>query len=273
MTTTLSALFAGLIAMVVPWLVEKLGGRLGGVIGTLPTTIVPAVAGIWLATGNPEALAIAMAAVPAGMLVDAGFLYTWRVLPPRLPGGPLWQRLALVSVASLATWAVLALMTLRGVEVALSAGITPVLLGIGFIALHLLVGILACLGDLPAPKGRNPVSLSGLAARGLLAALAVGGSVAIAGLDLPALAGLSSVFPAIFLTTMISLWWAQGEAVQAGAVGPMMLGGASVGGYALVAMWSLPNLGLVAGSGLAWLVAVCLFTAPSALWLQRKGGR
>ena len=43
----------------------------------------------------------------------------------------------------------------------------------------------------------------------------LGGSIA---------AGVTAVFPAIFMTTMISLWLSQGEAVQVGAVGPMMLG-------------------------------------------------
>ena len=39
----------------------------------------------------------------------------------------------------------------------------------------------------------------------------------------------------IFLTTMVSLWLSQGEAVPSGAVGPMMLGASSVAVYALLA--------------------------------------
>ena len=35
--------------------------------------------------------------------------------------------------------------------------------------------------------------------------------------------GIFSIFPAIFLTTMVALTLAQGVQVQAGAVGPMML--------------------------------------------------
>ena len=59
--------------------------------------------------------------------------------------------------------------------------------------------------------------------RGLLAALAIGFSVSMAQLS-ELVAGVMSTFPAMFLTTMVGLWISQSEAVQAGAVGPMMLG-------------------------------------------------
>ena len=43
----------------------------------------------------------------------------------------------------------------------------------------------------------------------------------------------------IMRIAMIALWLAQGEAVQAGAVGPMMLGSSAVAGYALLASETL----------------------------------
>jgi hypothetical protein len=46
-------------------------------------------------------------------------------------------------------------------------------------------------------------------------------------------AGLASAFPAIYGTTMVSLWWSQGSHVQSGAVGPMILGGTAVSGFAM----------------------------------------
>ena len=80
----------------------------------------------------------------------------------------------------------------------------------------------------PAPKGKNSVSKKILAARGIVAAMAIGIAVLISSLGMPLLAGLASVFPAIFLTSMIALWLAQGPSVPLGAAGPMMMGGASV---------------------------------------------
>src|SRR5690606_6179878 len=97
-----------------------------------------------------------------------------------------------------------------------------------------------------------------LLGRGLLAGAAVGVAVAIGGAGFPLLAGMASVFPAIFLTTMVSLWLAQGEAVPLGAVGPMILGSTSIAGYALAALG--PGLGAAA----AWVVGAGVSVATLA---------
>ena len=79
--------------------------------------------------------------------------------------------------------------------------------------------------------------------RGLAAATAIGIAVQFASMGLPIIAGLASVFPAIFLTTMVALWVAQGADVPTGAAGPMMLGGSSVGMYSLIAPYAVPEYG------------------------------
>jgi hypothetical protein len=79
-----------------------------------------------------------------------------------------------------------------------------------------------------------------------------------------------AVFPAIFMTTMISLWISQGQAVQAGAVGPMMLGGTSVSVFALLAAWSVPALGITVGILVSWFGAVIGVTVPAWAWLKRR---
>ena len=121
----------------------------------------------------------------------------------------------------------------------------------------------------PTPKGDNAVSTTVLLARGSMAAAAIGVAVWMAGLGFPLLAGLASVFPAIFLTSMVALWLAQGPTVPQGAAGPMMLGGVSVAVYANVAMWSMPAFGAVVGSLVAWLVAVLGWSIPAFLVLRR----
>jgi len=121
----------------------------------------------------------------------------------------------------------------------------------------------------PTPKGSNAVSTTVLLARGSMAAVAIGVAVWMAGLGFPLLAGLASVFPAIFLTSMVALWLAQGATVPQGAAGPMMLGGASVAVYANVAMWSMPALGAVLGSLVAWFAAVVGWSIPAFLVLRR----
>jgi hypothetical protein len=65
-TVLLAALMAGVVATTVTVLIEKSGGGLGGILGTIPTTIIPASIGIASEGGN-DALIISLAIVPSGM--------------------------------------------------------------------------------------------------------------------------------------------------------------------------------------------------------------
>lgn len=267
-TALLSAVFAGLVAIGATLAVERWGGRLGGVLGSIPTTIVPASFGILAGSASDQAYQQAMLAVPAGMLLNAGYLLLWRLLPPLIPTAS--HRLPLVLVGSLLGWLTGAVLVVLGASfwIQAKAPLLPVAL-LTTLALVVL-GLRACLRPWPAPKGSRRVGPLTLLARGALAALAVGGSVLIASTGQPLLAGLASVFPAIFTTTMVSLWISQGEAVPTGAVGPMMLGSASVAIYALAASALVPALGPLAGNGLAWLCAAMGLSLPAALWLTRR---
>ena len=53
-TIILSALFAGFVAILVTVAIEKWGGIVGGVLGTLPTTIVPAAMGMYVEAGKED---------------------------------------------------------------------------------------------------------------------------------------------------------------------------------------------------------------------------
>jgi len=68
----------------------------------------------------------------------------------------------------------------------------------------------------------------------------------------------------------VSLWLVQGEAVPAGAVGPMMLGSTSVAAYAVLAAFLLPAWGLWAGSLSAWLICALGITLPLTLWTRSR---
>ena len=139
--------------------------------------------------------------------------------------------------------------------------------GLAGLAVIVGVGAWACRGTLAAPTGTNTVPVRVLVGRGALAGCAIAAAVLVGSLGHPLAAGVASVFPAIFLTTMVALWLSQGEAVQAGAVGPMMLGSAAVASYALFAAFAMPALGLVGGAAAAWLAAVSTTTVPAWWWL------
>lgn len=263
-----AAALSGAVAIVVTLAIERFGGVVGGLLGTLPTTIVPASFGIgWTSDGAGPVFVTAMAAVPVGMLVNASFLWLWRVLPPRLPDRSLSQRLTSMVALSMTGWALLAIPTMTLLNGIADPSVAW-WLGATALAANAVLGALASRQPRPAPAGRRAVGPSMLLARGSLAAIAVGLATAIAQSGDGVLAGVVSVFPAIFLTTMVGLWVAQDEAVPAGAVGPMMLGSTSVGGYALTITLLAPSLGLGPGALLSWVIAVLGCTLPSGAWLH-----
>ncbi|MBO85291.1 MAG: hypothetical protein CL927_08025 [Deltaproteobacteria bacterium] len=259
---------AGLVAIGATVAVERLGGRLGGLLGTLPTTIVPAAAGIWTASSDPDAFVASMAAVPVGMWVNVLFLLVWREAPARLPKAALSLRLALMVCVSLAVWAVVATAAVFVMSQLENLGITAMVPGVCCAGLSLTFGLWSTWRPRPAPKGKRTVGSVTLAARGVLAAAAISGAVLLASVAGPLISGVASVFPAIFLTSMVSLWWSQGEAVQGGAVGPMMLGSTAVSVYAIFAAFLLPIAGVATGSVIAWALSVVIITLPAFGWIQ-----
>ncbi len=266
---------AGLVAIGATVAIERLGGRLGGILATLPTTIIPASIGIWGKTNvvgqDPvEFYQAAMFAVPSGMLLNAGFLWLWRVVPPYLSGVSVRARLTQMTALALTLWALGAVTAvyLQG-QISDIASLQSVALALT--AFMATVGWLATRTVRAAPKGSRAVSVGTLATRGLFASAAIACSIWLATVAGPLAAGMASVFPAIFLTTMVAVWWSQGEAVQGGAVGPMMLGSTSVSAYAILAAWWIPTLGVALGATLAWVVSVTAVSVPSALWVGRSG--
>jgi hypothetical protein len=262
----LSALFAGLVATGVTLAIERWGGLVGGVLGTVPSTIVPAAAGMYL-SGNQDELLQSMAIVPLGMLLNALFLGVWVMLPNHLSTR---RPLLVTTLVSLIVWACAGVALLAVIGEATSQGVSN--WAIGFVGLFLLIALAVRfnLKARPTPKGSRQVQWPVLVGRGAAAAFAIGCAVWLSSQGLPLLAGLAAVFPAIFLTSMVALWLAQGETVPQGAAGPMMLGGVSVAVYALVVMWSIPVLGPVLGSLLAWFASVGGWSYPVYLILRRR---
>ena len=263
-TILLSAAFAGLVAIAVTLAIERWGGIVGGILGTLPTTIVPAAIGMYLAGGQDD-LETSLSLVPFGMVLNSLFVGAW-VLYPRLR-----QNVSVLEMTgvSLSLWAILAIILTLVLDLAIGNNSQFM---IGIIGMFILV----CLGmwmtwrPADAPRGSRSVSRGVILSRGIAAATAIGVAVYLSGLGMPLIAGLASVFPAIFLTTMVGLWISQGPEVPTGAAGPMMLGGSSVGAYALIAIWALPEHGMVLGSIISWLSAVLVTSIPAYYWLQYR---
>ena len=258
----LSALFAGIVATLVTIAIEKFGGRTGGVLATIPTTIVPAAFGMYSISSEAE-FAQSMSIVPFGMMVNAIFLLVWIHAPQRLG-------LSLIgtTILSLVAWSVVGSLALLGSSELQSSGIDAFLFALSGLGLLILLGVWATWTSRSAPRGSRSVRPVVLVLRGSAAALALGIAVWFSSLSYPFVSGLISTFPAIFLTSMIALWLAQGQDVPQGAAGPMMLGGASVGVYAVVAIVLFPMLGPVGGSIVSWLISILIWTIPAYVYLQ-----
>jgi hypothetical protein len=264
----LAATLAGLVAIAVTVAIEKFGGVIGGILGTIPTTIVPAAAFMWMAEPNSDAFDPAMGMVPVGMLLNAIFLWLWRVVPPRIPSWDFGKRLTIITTINLSMWFAGAAIsvTLFPEQKSMSVGLIALIIGV-------LLGLWISLDHKPAPRGKNRVGPLMLACRGIAAATAIGLAVWLSQLGSPLLAGMASVFPAIFLTSMVALWIAQGEDVPSGAVGPMMLGAMSVSFYALLATFTLPEYGVLIGSVITWVASIGFVSVPAALWLRFNDNR
>lgn len=267
-TAALSGLAAGCVAVLATVAVERLGGVAGGLIATLPTTIIPAAAGLAAAL-SPEDFAAAMFAIPPGMLVNVGVLSLWRYAPDRLP--PAWTagtRVGALAAASVALWAA------GATAFVLATPLHGVAVGVVCTLAIAAAGVAMCVAPLPAPKGERRVGFAELAARGGAAALAIGAAVALGSVD-DVLGGVAATFPAIFLTTMVALALAHGEAVPLGATGPMVLGSSAVAAFALLAAALVPALGggRVAGAlALTWVLSVGGVSLPAAALLRWRQG-
>jgi hypothetical protein len=269
----LPALFACALATGVTVAIERLGGRRGGLLGTLPSTIVPAAIGLLAVSPSLSSFQEAMFITPAGMLVNTLFLLMWRLLPPRLPNWGSITRLGVCLTLSLLGWALLAWCAIHLTTSLVAAGLGQSPMALCVIAITILIGVIACKHNPPDPRTAQRVSIPQLVSRGLIAGTAIGSSVWLGETAGPLIAGMAAVFPAIYLTTMCILWFTHGETVGAGAIGPMMLGGASVSTYAWLAAWWLPMFGPIGGTLAAWSVAVAVITIPSWLWLTRVGAK
>jgi hypothetical protein len=262
----LFSLFAGIVAILVTLSIERFGGLIGGVLGTIPSTIIPAAAGVYLIDGE-EGLLSSMSIVPLGMMVNGLFLGVWILLPKYISNYK--NPLIITTISSILTWALFALLALKVASFSQTSGISSPMLGLFGLFCLFSVSIFFNIKTRPSPKGDNKVPLLILSIRGLAAAIAIGTALILAQIGQPLVAGLASAFPAIFLTSMVALWLSQGITVPQGAAAPMMLGGASVAVYSLIVMWSIPSYGIILGSIIAWILSVGLWSIPAFLLLRK----
>ena len=155
-TIILYGVFAGLVAILVTVAIEKFGGFIGGVLGTVPSTIIPAAAGVYALEGD-EALTASMSVVPIGMLINGMFLGVWIILPKYIARESF--KLPLTVVSSLITWAILAFFSLVIAREVTDGIISEMMLGVIGLVLLAIQAIMFNLKNREAPKGMNKVPI------------------------------------------------------------------------------------------------------------------
>jgi hypothetical protein len=264
----IAGLLAAAAATVVTVLVERWGGLVGGVLGTTPSTIIPAAIAIAAATSNADSVRYTMYTVPLAMGCDVLLLAAWRVLPPCLPEAMSNTKQALVlAAASLVMWVIPAtlvwLLMTQWLETLEAVQLSGALALVATAAL----GLFSSYNLPPTPAGNEAVSVVVLVVRGLGAGLSIFAAVMSAAVS-PSLSGLLAAFPAIFLTTMVSVYIAQGRNTTVGAVAPMMLGSTSVSVFALMFAELNPGLGAGVAAVCAYIIAIVGASVPTTIWLR-----
>jgi len=237
-----------------------------------PTSIIPSCVG-FTAQSDTNGLIKACFTVPAGMLLNAGFILLWRHLPAKLPlKYTKNERLIIMVIITVFAWIIAAFLFVIIMQFIQSGdqSIISVVVGILFFIIQLLTGIfLVYLKPKEAPKGKSKVPFLILLCRGFLAGIVVSVAVLLSKFNDIA-AAMISIFPAIMLTSMISLWLSHGEQITVGAAGPMLTGTLSVSAYAMLFSIIEPYVGIIAAPFICYTFSITCFSIPIVLLLRHS---
>lgn len=232
---------SALVVILVTIIAEKYGTKTGGIIGTLPSTIIIAFLFIALDKGIMFA-ADSVAVVPAEMGINLIFLLLFAVLSPR--------KLTIAVTGSLLGWTVLTAVIFYSnlTSIALSLGLYLVFFLLSFLILDKKKKITS---HDTIKVHYTPLKLLG---RSLIAGTVIAIAVSFSNLG-TTLSGIFSVFPAIFLSTMLISHREHGPQFTGAMAKGMIYGSPSVVSYAVGIHFFYPALGILAGTLSAFLIA------------------
>ncbi|MCK5253246.1 MAG: hypothetical protein KAQ96_09855 [Thermoplasmata archaeon] len=221
---------------------ERMGTKVGAVVTTLPSSAVVAFYFFAVEQG-PEFAAQAAVVVPAEMGINVVFLGVFVAMSRR--------GLPTALVAALGGWTIM------------SAILYLADIGILFVSWAVFLALIACTTVwlrsshrfYQMPGKHIHYTVGELAFRGLFAGLMISLSVVGAAMGGPVVAGILSVFPAIFTSTMVILYLRQGREFT-GAVGTVMVvSSTNVVVYTTVIHFAYPEVGLGWGTSVALAIS------------------
>ena len=226
----ISASLAFFMSIAVAYLIETFGGAVGSVIGTIPSTILPAA--YILMTEESKTIEqrteSLLACVFGVFATNIFFMPCWKLIPPKLPKTWSNKKMVLVtSFFSLLVWFIVALAATYLQSFVKGYGFSMWAFSLLVMCFMSICGLILCWRLPPTPAGKNKVKWYINLIRGCGTFVVMFISGVLSQTDAGAVAGTLTTFPAVFLTTMVSVSLAQGADVVTGAIGPIMIGGMS----------------------------------------------
>jgi len=244
-----------LLSAIVVVIIERYGTKAGGIIGTLPSTMV--VAFVLIALNNGVDFASnSVAIVPAEMGINILFLFVFVLLSR--------HSMYVAVTASLVLWAVAS-------AAIFSLNVDNIFLSVAIYSFLMIPSILFLEFFKRMPSSsRVAIRYTPLKIllRGLLAGTVVAIAVSLANVS-AALSGISSVFPAIFLSTMVIFVMEHGPDFAGAMAKSMIFGTPTIIGYAASIHFLYPILGILWGTVAAYaislVIAISLFKAMNRM--------
>jgi len=233
---------SAVIIILITIIAERYGTKTGGILGTLPSTIIVAFIFISLNKGVYFASQSAVV-VPAEMGVNLVFLFVFALLS--------YRSIYIAITASLTVWVLLTslLFVLNLENIFVSIAIYAAALIFTFMVLER-VKKTPSIGSVTVHYTPMKIIL-----RGLLAGTVIAIAVFLSNVG-TALSGIFSVFPAIFLSTMLISLREHGPNFAGGIAKSMIFGSQSVMVYAVAIYFFYPLYSVALGSIFAFGISV-----------------
>lgn len=204
--------------------------------------------------------------------MNACLLIVWRLISAKVPKDwSVLKKLLVHLVIVFIIWLIAA--SVVAFVISKTLKVPPVWVGSVSIVLHFTIGMVnLILTSSNAPRGKNKVTWKTHLLRGSTASVIIFIAVFVAKIN-PTISGLIISFPAIIMTTVGSLYIAQGEEVTTGATAPMMLASVSSDTYAIMFAVVLPKVGPVGTPFVSFFVALIGISIPLAFFMRYLSNR
>jgi uncharacterized membrane protein (GlpM family) len=252
--TIIPFILSAFIVVLVTIIAEKYGTKTGGVIGTLPSTII--IAFLFIAVDKGADFASeSVVIVPAEMGLNLLFLLVFALLSQK--------KIHIALTGSLTAWTILTILVyytnLTSVIVSLTVYV------ICFLLAFLILDRKRKVTSQDTIKVHyTPLKLLG---RSLIAGIVIAIAVSFSNVGVT-LSGIFSVFPAIFLSTMLISLQEHGPQFTNAMAKGMIYGSPSVVSYAVGIHFLYPTIGILAGTIGAFLLG--LLTTLVLFILRKK---